>query len=90
MSKLAAAFACLALLSSPALAREPAENINPKLHPALAKAQHLSRQAFEKISAAQRANEWDLEGHAAKAKELLQQVNEELKAAALAANKNAK
>jgi hypothetical protein len=90
MSKLAAALACLALLSAPALAKEPAENINPKLHPALAKAQHFSREAFDKISQAQRANEWDMDGHAAKAKELLQQVNEELKLAALAANKNAK
>lgn len=90
MSKLAAAVACLALLSGPALAREPAENINPKRHPNLAKAQHLSREAFDKISKAQVANEWDMEGHAAKAKELLVQVNEELKLAARAANKNAK
>jgi hypothetical protein len=90
MTKIAAALACLVLLSGPALAGEPVENINPKHHPNLAKAQKLSRDAFDKISAAQRANEWDMEGHAAKAKELLQQVNEELKLAAMAANKNAK
>jgi hypothetical protein len=38
----------------------------------------------------QRANKWDMDGHAAKAKELLEQVNRELKEAAEAANKNHK
>lgn len=89
MSRIAAAVACLALLSSPALAKEPVENINQKTHPNLAKAQHLSRDAFDRITKAQKANEYDMEGHAARAKELLQQVNEELKLAAMAANKNA-
>ena len=41
-------------------------------------------------NAAQQANEWDMQGHAQKAKDLLDQVNNELKAAAQAANKNAK
>ena len=50
--------------------------------------QRLVRQAFEKINAAQRANEWDLGGHAQKAKELLDEVNVELKEAAVAANQN--
>jgi hypothetical protein len=65
----------------------PAENISPKLHPNLAAAQRLCYQAFEKITAAQRANEYDLDGHAAKAKDLLEQASNELKAAAAAANK---
>ena len=56
--------------------------------PNLAEAQRLSRQAWEKINAAQAANEWDLGGHAQKAKELLDQVNNELKMAAEAANKH--
>jgi hypothetical protein len=90
MSKLAAALACLALLATPALAREPVENINPKHHPNLAKAQQYSRDAFDRITKAQKANEYDMEGHAAKAKELLLQVNEELKLAAMAANRSAK
>ena len=38
--------------------------------------------------AAQQANEWDMQGHAQKAKNLLDQVNSELKLAAEAANKN--
>ena len=90
MSRITIALACVAMLAGPAFAREPVENINPARHPNLAEAQHLSREAYDRISAAQRANEWDMEGHAAKAKDLLQQVNEELKLAAIAANKHAK
>jgi hypothetical protein len=50
----------------------------------------MSENAYNKVIAAQQANEWDMEGHAQKAKSLLEQVNTELKAAALAANKNEK
>ena len=68
--------------------KKPAQNISPRKHPNLAAAQRLAAQAFQKISAAQQANEWDMEGHAQKAKDLLDQVNNELKQAAEAANKN--
>ena len=79
----------LALLAGGAvLAQRPVDNISPRRHPNLAAAQRLSTQAYEKIVAAQAANEWDLDGHAQKAKELLDQVNRELKEAAEAANKN--
>jgi hypothetical protein len=71
-----------------AYADEPELNVSPKLHPNIAAAQRLSRQAYNKIVAAQKTNEYDMEGHAQKAKELLDQVNEELKLAAGAANKN--
>jgi PBP1b-binding outer membrane lipoprotein LpoB len=77
------------LLAGAAQATKPAQNVSPKRHPNLAAAQNLSAQAFEKIGAAQKANEWDMQGHAAKAKELLEQVNHELKLAAEAANANA-
>jgi hypothetical protein len=73
-----------------AVAQKPADNVSGKRHPNLAAAQRLSTQAFEKITAAQEANEWDMQGHAAKAKDLLDQVNKELKLAAEAANKNGK
>lgn len=73
-----------------AVAQRPVENASGHRHPNLAAAQRLSQQAWEKITAAQRANEWDMEGHAAKAKELLDQVNQELKLASEAANKNRK
>jgi F0F1-type ATP synthase membrane subunit b/b' len=68
--------------------KKPAQNVSPKKHPNIAAAQRLTAQAFQKITAAQQANEWDMEGHAAKAKELLDQANNELKQAAEAANKN--
>jgi F0F1-type ATP synthase membrane subunit b/b' len=70
--------------------KPPVENINPRRHPNLAAAQRLCDQAFEKIQAAQGANEFDLDGHAAKAKELLDQASRELKQAARNANKEHK
>jgi len=69
---------------------QPKQNVSKGLHPNLAAAQRLSNQAYEKIMAAQEANEFDLGGHAAKAKSLLEQVNSELKLAAQTANKNKK
>jgi len=72
------------------LAQKPVDNVSGKKHPNLAAAQRLSTEAFEKISAAQQANEWDMNGHAAKAKQLLEEVNNELKMAAEAANRNHK
>jgi F0F1-type ATP synthase membrane subunit b/b' len=68
--------------------KPPAENISGRRHPNLAAAQRFCDQAFEKIQAAQAANEFDMDGHAAKAKELLDQASRELKEAARAANKN--
>jgi hypothetical protein len=73
-----------------AVAQKPVDDISGKKHPNLAAAQRLSQQAWEKIVAAQQANEWDMQGHAAKAKDLLDQANKELKLAAETANKNHK
>ena len=73
-----------------AVAQKPADNVSGRKHPNLAAAQRLSQEAWEKIGAAQVANEWDMDGHAAKAKELLDQVNQQLKMAAEAANRNHK
>lgn len=64
----------------------PARNISPGRHPNLAAAQDLSQRAFDRIVRAQQANEWDMGGHAQKAKDLLVQVNDELKLAAESAN----
>jgi hypothetical protein len=66
----------------------PAENVNPHRHPNIAAAQRLTNQAYQRIVAAQQANEWDMDGHAAKAKDLLDQASRELKQAAEAANRN--
>jgi hypothetical protein len=84
-----ALIAVILLLSGVMIAqKKPVQNISARRHPNLAEAQRLSAQAFQKITAAQQANEWDMDGHAAKAKELLDQVNNELKQAAEAANRN--
>jgi hypothetical protein len=64
-----------------------AVDVGPR-HGNLRAAQRFIERALDKISAAQQANEYDLEGHAAKAKQLLDQAYDEIKLAALAANRN--
>ena len=71
-----------------ALAQRPKENVNPAHHPNIAAAQKLSEEAYQKLIAAQQANEWDMAGHAQKAKNLLEQANNQMKMAATAANRN--
>jgi hypothetical protein len=83
-------FGALLAVGAVALAQGPAKNVSGARHPNIAAAQRLSNQAYQKIIAAQQANEWDMQGHAQKAKGLLEQANNELKQAAQAANKNAK
>lgn len=68
-------------------AQRPERDISGRRHPNLAAAQRLVDQAYRKITEAQRANEFDLAGHAEKAKGLLDQANAELKLAAEAANR---
>ena len=76
----------IGLLAGVAFAQKPVRDISHKRHPNLAAAQRLTQQAWEKIGVAQQANEFDMQGHAKKAKELLEQANNELKQAAEAAN----
>ncbi len=73
-----------------AIAQRPRENVSPARHPNIAAAQRLCQQAWQRIEAAQQANEFDMQGHAQKAKELLDQANRELKLAAETANRNAR
>jgi hypothetical protein len=80
-------FGTLLLLATAATAQRPAEDISPGRHPNLAEAQRLIRRAYEKIVDAQGANEWDMHGHAQKAKDLLDRASAELKIAAEAANR---
>jgi hypothetical protein len=77
----------LLLIGGLAVGQKPKENIAPGRHPNLAAAQRLSQQAWQKIVAAQEANEFDMQGHAQKAKNLLDEVNKELKMAAEMANR---
>jgi hypothetical protein len=90
MRTLIKALSLTVALSAPvglALAKEPVKNVSAAKHPNLAAAQRLAAQAFDKLEAAQKANEYDMDGHAQKAKDLLKQANDEIKLAAEAANK---
>ena len=78
------------LLGGASMAQVPKDNVSAARHPNIAAAQRFSQQAWDKIVAAQKANEWDMGGHAQKAKELLDEVNKELKLAAETANRNRK
>src|SRR5262245_7715294 len=57
-----------------------------KGHPNLQAANKALTTAWTKISAAQKANEFDLDGHAAKAKDAIKLAQDELKLAAATAN----
>ncbi len=78
----------LVLSAAAVLAGAPENNISHQRHPNLAAAQRLTTQAYNRTVAAQRANEFDVGGHANKAKELLEQANRELKEAAKTSNAN--
>jgi len=85
---LVCSLAGLMLAGGVVVAQKPERDVSGKRHPNLAAAQRLSQQAWERIVAAQKANEWDMNGHAQKAKELLDEVNKELKEAAEEANEH--
>ena len=80
--------ATMFVLGSSTAFAKPSVNVSAKKHPNIAAAQKLVEQAFAKVTAAQKANEYDMDGHAAKAKDLLEQASNELKLAAEAANAN--
>jgi F0F1-type ATP synthase membrane subunit b/b' len=69
-----------------ALAQGPVVNIDSHRHPNLAEAQHHLQQAYGKVDEAQRENKDELGGHAAKAKDLIDAADRELKEAAEWAN----
>jgi hypothetical protein len=64
------------------------QTVNPNRHPNLAAAQRMMGNAMGKLDAAQAANEFDMQGHAQKAKDLLGQAFNEVKLAAGAANRH--
>jgi hypothetical protein len=70
--------------------QNPVEDISPERHPNLAAAQHLIREAYDKITVAQKDNRYDMKDHAQRAKELLEQASKELKIAAETANQQSK
>ena len=78
--------ALVAVTASASQAQEPVQNISPYRHGNLAQAQQLTVQAFDSLTAAQQANNYDLGGHVGRAKELLREANAEIKLAAQFAN----
>jgi hypothetical protein len=85
MKKSILAALSLLLLTSTVLIAQG--KVSASRHPNLAAAQKFCNDAIRKVEAAQQANEWDMGGHARKAKALLAEAEGELKEAALAANK---
>jgi len=65
---------------------EPSLNVSPYRHGNIARAQEFSRNAFDAMTQAQQANEFDMGGHAERAKQLLAEANDEMKLAAEWAN----
>lgn len=61
---------------------------DPHRNPNLAEAQRLIDGAIGKLDEAQKINRDDMEGHAQRAKELLGQAHEEIRAAAEAADRH--
>ena len=88
MKRCLATVGVILLVATAAWAQKPVRNVSPSHHPNLAAAQKFASDAYQKLVAAQQANEFDMKGHAQKAKELLEQVNNEIKLAAEAANEN--
>ena len=77
----------LALAAPLSLALAQSKKDGKYAHPNLMAADKLCAQAFAKLEAAQVANEYDLGGHAKKAKELIKQAQDEIKLATSAADK---
>ncbi len=86
-SKLILLAGVAALAACAVSAQVPVQNIDPQRHGNLAAAQRLVVQAFERLSDAQVANNYQLGGHVERAKDLLRQANEEIKLAAETANR---
>jgi hypothetical protein len=81
---------CIALCAAFALgavlfAQQPPVNVGER-HGNMRAAQQLIQQAWQKVDEAQKDNNYNLGGHAGKAKELLSQATEEIRLSADAAN----
>ncbi len=63
------------------------QHVSGERHPNLAAAQQFIQDAIGKLTEAQKANKYDMKGHAAKAKQLLDEAYHEIWLAAQAANK---
>lgn len=86
MIRKVAAIVCVLMFGAVIVAQEPIIDIDHNRHPNLAEAQRRVVEANHFIAEAQKDNRYDMRGHAEKARDLLVQVNRELKEAAEAAN----
>lgn len=86
-SNLALLAAAVTMAAFAVSAQVPVQNVDPARHGNLAAAQQLVVQAFQRLSDAQYANDNQLGGHVARAKELLREANNEIKLAVEAANR---
>jgi hypothetical protein len=80
------AMGCAVAVVFAGCAAAPSQRVSYARHPNLAEAQSYIERAIDKVGDAQRANDFDLNGHAARAKVLLEQAYAEIKLAAEAAN----
>jgi hypothetical protein len=64
----------------------PAPDVDPNRHPNLAAAQRACDHAYAKLQEARHANDYDMQGHAKRAEQLLLDASHEIKLAALTAN----
>jgi hypothetical protein len=87
--KLAATVSVLAFCMIIA-AQEPVVDIDKTVHPNLAAAQQHIVEANRYIATAQKDNRYDMKDHAQKARQLLMEADQELKAAVEAANASGK
>ena len=85
--RLSAALFLAVMFCGVASTQEPVLDIDPKIHPNLAEAQRHVVEANREIANAQKDNRYDMRDHAEKARQLLVEVNRELKAAAETANR---
>ena len=80
--------AAVGAVASASDAQPPVQDISSWRHGNLAAAQELVSEAFDRLTAAQQANEFQLGGHAGRAKELLREASVEMKLAAVTSNQH--
>ena len=76
---------CVSFILGAVVFAEPPVNVGER-HGNMRAAQQLIQQAWVKVDEAQHDNNYNLGGHAGKAKDLLMQASEEIKMSAEAAN----
>jgi hypothetical protein len=86
MTKKVGAILGVLLFCGVMISQEPVLNIDAKVHPNLYAAQRDVVDASHLIHVAQKDNRYDMHGHATRARQLLVEVNQELKLAAEDAN----